>query len=115
MRYQSIRLPRQGIDQEAVLTAMRAAQAHDIQWRRGKAFSLVFKADDLVTGLLTDAYNMFLVENGLNPTAFPSLRRFETEVIAMTADLLSGDSAVVGNMPTGGTESILMAVLTARE
>ncbi|MCO5243028.1 MAG: hypothetical protein M9927_04210 [Anaerolineae bacterium] len=42
-----------------------------------------------MTGLLKDAYGMFFSENGLNPTAFPSLRRFETEVIAMVGNLLA--------------------------
>jgi glutamate/tyrosine decarboxylase-like PLP-dependent enzyme len=65
--------------------------------------------------LLKEAYTLFFSENGLNPTAFPSLRGFETEVIAMSAALLGGDENVAGNMTSGGTESILMSVLTARE
>jgi glutamate/tyrosine decarboxylase-like PLP-dependent enzyme len=47
--------------------------------------------------------------------AFPSLKRFEAEVVAMTASLLGGDEKAAGNMTSGGTESILMAVKTARE
>jgi glutamate/tyrosine decarboxylase-like PLP-dependent enzyme len=43
------------------------------------------------------------------------LRRFETQVVAMTAALLGSDGSVVGNMTTGGTESILLAVKTARD
>ena len=58
---------------------------------------------------------MFFSENGLNPTAFPSLRELETQVVAMVASLLNGDGEVVGNMTSGGTESLLMAVKTARE
>jgi glutamate/tyrosine decarboxylase-like PLP-dependent enzyme len=58
---------------------------------------------------------MYFSENGLNPTAFPSLRKFETEVVAMTASLLGGGPRTVGNMTTGGTESIMMAVKTARD
>lgn len=57
---------------------------------------------------------MFFSENGLNPMVFPSLKRFEAKVVAMTADLLGGDEETVGNMTSGG-ENILMAVLTARD
>ncbi|OGO36741.1 MAG: sphingosine-1-phosphate lyase, partial [Chloroflexi bacterium RBG_16_57_11] len=71
--------------------------------------------DDEVSGILQEAYNMFFSENGLNPMAFPSLRKFETEVVAMTASLLGGDEQVTGAMTSGGTDSILMAVLAARE
>ncbi|MCB9154904.1 MAG: aspartate aminotransferase family protein [Caldilineae bacterium] len=108
-------LPANGRSKDSVLAAMEAARARDADWRDGRVFSLVFKANDDVTGLLKDAYGMFFSENGLNPTAFPSLRRFETEVVAMVGNLLHGGGTTAGNMTTGGTESILMAMLTARE
>src|SRR3989304_3504095 len=57
---------------------------------------------------------MFLYTIGLGPTAFRSLKKFESEVVAVTADLL-GCSEAVGNMTSGGTESILMAVRAARD
>jgi glutamate/tyrosine decarboxylase-like PLP-dependent enzyme len=50
----------------------------------------------------------------LNPAAFPSLRKFETEIVAMAASLL-GDENAVGTVTSGGTESLLMAVKTARD
>ena len=58
---------------------------------------------------------MFFSENALNPSAFPSLRRFESEVVAMCASLFNGGDSIEGTMSTGGTESILLAVKTARE
>lgn len=110
-----IRLPAEGKSKEHVLGAMQAAREHDVNWRQGKVFSLVYSVDQEVSDLLKEAYTMFFSENGLNPTAFPSLRKFETEVVAMGAALLGGDQDVVGNMTSGGTESLLMAVKTARE
>ncbi|MCB0004491.1 MAG: aspartate aminotransferase family protein, partial [Anaerolineae bacterium] len=115
MTDKQVYLPASGISKEVILTEMQAARSRDVDWRDGRVFSLVFKANDDVTGLLKDAYGMFFSENGLNPTAFPSLRRFETEVIAMVGNLLGGQGTAAGNMTTGGTESILMAMLTARE
>lgn len=110
-----IRFPEQGLSRSAVLAQMEAARANDVHWRQGQVFSLVFNAGDEVNELAKTAYATFFSENGLNPTAFPSLRRFETEVVAMVGALMSGDSHTAGNMTTGGTESILMAVLAARE
>jgi len=51
---------------------------------------------------------------------FQSVARYEAEVIAMTAALLgSKDKAsggqICGNMTSGGTESILMAVKSSRD
>jgi glutamate/tyrosine decarboxylase-like PLP-dependent enzyme len=111
----NIKLPATGAAPEQILETMRQLGESDVQWRKGKTWSLVYHLGDEITGFLKRAYTTFFSENGLNPTAFPSLRRFETEVVAMTAHLLGGDEQVVGNMTSGGTESILMAVKTARD
>lgn len=110
-----ILFPARGHTRESIFDAMRAARARDVQWHAGRAFSLVFDAGDDVRAVAQQAYELFFAENGLNPTAFPSLRKFETEVVAMVASLLGGDGAIVGNMTSGGTESILMAVKAARD
>lgn len=100
---------------QEVLNTMRAARDHDVRWKEGRAFSLVFFAGDEVLNLVQEAYTLFFSENGLNPMAFPSLKKFEAEVVAMTATLLGGDAETAGNMTSGGTESLLMAVKTARD
>lgn len=110
-----ISLPAQKTSAEAVLAEMRKLREHDARWREGKTWSLVYQVDDDVTEFLKEAYTLFFSENGLNPMAFPSLKRFEAEVVAMTASLLGGTEETAGNMTSGGTESILMAVKTARE
>lgn len=108
-------LPPTGLPKEQILAAMQAARQRDVDWQHGKVFSLVFDAGDEVNALAKEAYTLFFSENGLNPTAFPSLRRFEAEVVAMVGELLGGQGQTAGNMTSGGTESILMAVLAARE
>lgn len=108
-------LPLQRTPAETVLGRMRMLREQDAKWRDGKTWSLVYHVDDEIAEFLKEAYAMFSSENGLNPMAFPSLKRFEAEVVAMTANLLGGDEEAAGNMTSGGTESILMAVKTARE
>lgn len=66
-------------------------------------------------GLVKMFFHAFMHENALSPMVFPSLCRFETEIVAMVADMLHGDGAVVGSVTSGGTESILMAVKTYRD
>ncbi len=115
MRKTEIQLPPDGLSRDEVVARMEALRAHDVRWQQGRVFSLVYHAGEEVEDILKTAYTMFFSENGLNPTAFPSLRRFETEVVAMVGNLLGGDERTVGNMTSGGTESILMAVKTARD
>jgi sphinganine-1-phosphate aldolase len=39
----------------------------------------------------------------------------ETDVVRMVINLLHGDANAVGHLTTGGTESIMLAVKTARD
>ncbi len=110
-----IPLPRQGLPKEALLATMKEMKAHDAPWKDGKVFSLVYYVDDELSTVLKEASLLFFSENALNPTAFPSIRKMETEVVAMTAALLGGDEETVGTLTSGGTESLLMAVKTARD
>jgi sphinganine-1-phosphate aldolase len=61
------------------------------------------------------AARLYLHENALNTQAFPSLAAIQREVVGWTASLLNGDDAVAGFLTSGGTESILCAVLAARK
>jgi sphinganine-1-phosphate aldolase len=53
--------------------------------------------------------------NGLDPTTFTSVPVMEREVVGFVRDLLGGDETCVGSVTTGGTESCLLAVKTARD
>ncbi|RMF19881.1 MAG: aspartate aminotransferase family protein [Bacteroidetes bacterium] len=100
---------------EALLEHLDALKSSDTDWKRGRNFAYVYFAGEEVHGLVQQAFLRFFAENALNPTAFESLRRMEMEVVAMCADLFHGDAETCGNLTGGGTESILMAVHTARE
>jgi glutamate/tyrosine decarboxylase-like PLP-dependent enzyme len=97
-----------------ILNELKAIKAGDVNWEDGRLFSLAFKADDTGKQLAEDAYRMFMWENGLDPIAFPSLLKFEKEIIGFAADHLGGDADTVGTFTSGGTESCCLAVLSAR-
>jgi glutamate/tyrosine decarboxylase-like PLP-dependent enzyme len=108
-------IPDEGLAAEAVLEHMQEVRSGDADWRSGQTWSLVYHAGDEHSDFLKAAHGTFFSENALNPIAFPSLRRFEAEVVRMTATMLNGGSDVVGTMTSGGSESILMAVKTYRD
>ena len=109
-----MKLPTTGKPRDELLAEMRALQADDADWHSGRIWSLVYFAGDDVAEVLKEAYTTFIYTNGLSVAAFKSLRKLESEVLAITAGLLGGGEAV-GNMTSGGTESILMAIKTARD
>lgn len=94
---------------------MREMKSEDADWRGGRTWSLIYPAGEDVDEVLIEAANLYLFENALNPFKFPSLRRMESEVVDMTAGLLNAPKGSGGSMTSGGTESILMAVKTARD
>ncbi len=108
-------IPATGMDADAILTTLRSFKAHDMDWQAGRVFAYVYQPDDAAAALVKDAYMLYLTENCLDPTTFPSTAKLESDVVRMVADLLQGDEQVVGNVTSGGTESILLAVKTARD
>lgn len=108
-------IPEKGIDNQELLAFMDAQKEGDADWKAGKMWSLVYHKDEKHAQLVKDANSMFLSENYLNPMAFKSLKQMEEEVISMTSHMLHGDEETVGCMTSGGTESIFLAVYTARE
>ncbi len=94
---------------------MQERRAEDVDWQHGRAAVYVFNAGEDVMQVARDAYGLFQAENGLGPLAFPSIRSMEEDIIEIGLDLLHGPAGACGNMTSGGTESILLAVKTCRD
>jgi len=110
-----VNLPRVGRSRSDVLEALRSSTTGDAPWLEGKTLFLIYGVDEEHLQLLREAHSLFLGTNGLGAGwMFPSLAQLEAEVVSMTAALLGSESAV-GNITSGGTESILMGVRAARE
>ncbi len=107
--------PPTGTSPEDLLAEIAALRAGDADWRGGRTFSLVYNVgDEALEAVLHEVGASYLHENALNPFKFPSLLRMEQEIVAMAADLLGG-RADAGSISSGGTESIFLAVQTARD
>jgi glutamate/tyrosine decarboxylase-like PLP-dependent enzyme len=107
-------LPPTGRPVDELLAELDERKAGDVDWRSGRAFSLAYYAGEEAYDLVRTAHDRFLGVNALNPFAFPSVGRMQSEVVRMIADLLNGGPEAAGFMTSGGTESILMAVKAAR-
>ena len=108
-------IPKKALKHADILEQMRGFSDSDVNYRDSRTWSLVYHLDDQHTEFLKQAYGMYFSENALNPMAFKSLKRFETDIINMTAQMLSGDKKAVGTLTSGGTESCLLPVLTYRD
>jgi sphinganine-1-phosphate aldolase len=107
--------PEHGTPADELLAEVDEVREGDLDWRGGRAFSLVYHHADADLEAVQHAMaSRFLHENALNPFAYQSLPRMEQEIVAMAADLLGG-SADAGALTSGGTESIFLAVQVARD
>lgn len=108
-------LPETGRPEAEVLDDLKAFARDDPDYKGGRLWSLVYHLDDAHDDFVAEAYRQYTSANGLNPAAFQSLKRMESEIISTVAGLLHGGPETCGVVTAGGTESCLMAVKTWRD
>ena len=67
---------------------------------------------------MSRVYTLFAAANQLHADVWPSITKFEAEIVAMTAHMLGADRTadpIVGLVSSGGTESILLAMKAYRD
>lgn len=109
------RLPQVATPWPALREQMEAMREHDLDWRRGRHGAYVWYANEDLEDVLREAFGMFMAENGLGLRSFPSINRMETEVLEIVQGLVSAPEGAAGIFSSGGTESIFLAMLAARE
>ena len=87
----------------------------DLPWHDGRTWGYVYDPGPEVEKVGKDAYMRFLANNALDFTIYPSALKFENELVAMAAAHAGGGEKAAGSFTSGGTESILLAVKTARD
>ena len=108
-------IPEYGLPYGEVLRRLDAFGADDPDYKKAKTWSLVYYKDEEYTHFLAQAYEKYMSANGLNPTAFKSLKRFENDIVAFTAELLHAGEGAAGCVTSCGTESCMLAVKAYRD
>lgn len=78
----------------------------------------IYMHDEQHEAVIQEAYKLYMHINTLHADVFPSGRKFESEIVAMTAHMMNGDvvnGKHCGCVTSGGTESILMAIKAYRD
>ncbi len=110
-------LPQEGRATDDILAEMKGyVDKEDTTWKDGFVSGAVYHGEPDHLECQNQALTMYSLSNPLHPELWPSLRKYEAEVVSMTASFLNGgDQNVVGAITSGGTESIFMAVKSHRE
>lgn len=112
---QPVQLSARGASREEVRRKLEEAAADDIENHVQRLQSgNTYPAGEDVDEVAKEAYVRFFKTNPLYAKHYRSLARFEREIVSMTAGLHHGAHAV-GAVTSGGTESNILAVKSARD
>jgi glutamate/tyrosine decarboxylase-like PLP-dependent enzyme len=96
------------------------AEKEDKAWQTGKCSGTMYCGDMSHYEFLDEAFSAFSHVNALQRDMCPSATRFESEIVAMALDMMHADAArpdatPCGALTSGGTDSIITALLVYRE
>ncbi len=113
-------MPSEGRSRDSIIAELAGfAHDEDKMWETGKCSGTMYCGDHTHYEFLGQAFDLFAHMNALQRDMCPSMTKFEGEIIAMTLDMLHADAITDGEpaglVTSGGSGSILHAVLAYRE
>ncbi|OPX41076.1 MAG: aspartate aminotransferase family protein [Deltaproteobacteria bacterium] len=118
-------MPEKGIEREDILKEMETLkEQEESRWKDGFASGAVYHGDEEHIRFLNQVYALNSQTNPLHSDIWPSISKYEGEIVSMTAGMLGGgkgngpgdpEKQVCGVVSSGGTESILLAMKTYRD
>lgn len=110
-------LPTNGISTDEVVEELNklATSLERTKWEAGRVSGAVYHGGPDLIHLQTLAFEKFCVANQLHPDVFPAVRKMEAEVVAMILNMFNAPKTTgCGTTTSGGTESLLLACLSAK-
>lgn len=111
------RIPSLGRDRQEIIRDLEELRSlEEAHWKDGFVSGAVYHGDAEHIDFLNHVYAIESQSNPLHVDVWPSISKFEAEIVAMTADMLNGtDQLACGTLSSGGTESIMLAMKTYRD
>ncbi len=113
-------LPAEGKPRDEILDELRELDQREAdRWRDGFVSGAVYHGDREHIDFLNEAYAITSQTNPLHSDLWPSIAKYEAEIVSMTAHMLgasqSADDGICGSVASGGTEGILLAMRSYRD
>ena len=110
------KLPADGIAEDILLGKLSSFEnKEDEPWKEGMVSGAVYHGGEKLLKFLDKVYSIYSQSNPLHPDVWPSLTKFENEIVSMCANIMNGNESVRGAVSSGGTESILLAMKAYRD
>ncbi|KAL8838526.1 MAG: hypothetical protein Q9170_002106 [Blastenia crenularia] len=109
-------LPKEGWTEQQIRAELdRLEGLKHTKWEDGRVSGAVYHGGNDLIKVQVEAFERFMVANPIHPDVFPGVRKMEAEIVAMVLALFNAPHGAAGVATSGGTESILMACLSARQ
>lgn len=111
-------LPETGLDKTEVINLISKQTSENLIWQVGKVSGAVYHGDNSHQAFLNEVFGYYSLANPLHADVWPSVTKFESEIVAMSAALMNGGGKVpfvCGCTTSGGTESIILAIKTHKD
>lgn len=105
----------QPIGRQALFKMLEEDRADDLDNWHDRSFLYLYHCGDDVLQLTKDAFEMYFMADRMAPSAFPSIAKFEREIVETILSINGAGEGAGGSVTTGGTESIFFGLKTARD
>ncbi len=118
------RIPEKGRERDDILQELSTMSAEEnAKWKDGRVSGTFYHAGDEHREFLNRAFSFFSHVNVLQVDLCPSMSKFESEIVSMTARMLNGDAVravnpadeICGTVTFGGSESIMLPMKVYRD
>lgn len=110
-------LPLHGLSEQRVLEELDKLEdvIEHTEWKDGRVSGAVYHGGKELIHLQSEAFEKYCVANQLHPDVFPAVRKMEAEVVSMVLNMFHAPAETAcGTTSSGGTESLLLACLSAK-
>lgn len=108
-------IPAKGLEDTEINDLLtRLSNIKHSDFENGKVSGAVYHGGSDLIETQTNAFKIFAFANQLHPDVFPGVRKMESEVVSMVLNLFHAPIGAVGGTTSGGTESLLLACLSAK-
>lgn len=108
-------IPAKGRAWAELKVELEDAKKGDFKWEEGRMALYFYYLDEDVKRVQQEAYTTYWTENAMGKKAFLSMQKLEKDVLDMGLALHHAPEAAQATFTSGGSESIFLAMKTARD
>ncbi len=117
-------IPAKGRDKDDIYSEIETMSIEEnAKWKSGLASGTFYHAGNEHRAFMNKVFALYSHINIIQADLCPSMSKFESEIVAMTASMLNGDRVkqdnpedeICGTLTSGGSESIMMAMKVYRD